>query len=50
LCNLFLKLCTVEYEVAIVKGIIREKLMYDKNGVFIKKLPPPPPPPPAPKK
>jgi hypothetical protein len=39
----------VEYEVVIVKGTATEKLMYDKNGVFIKKLPPPPPPP-APKK
>jgi cell division septal protein FtsQ len=34
----------VEYEVVIIKGTATEKLMYDKNGVFIKKLPPPPPP------
>ena len=38
----------VTYEVVIVKGTATEKLIYDKNGVFIKKLPPPPPP--APKK
>ena len=38
----------VTYEVVIVKGTVTEKLIYDKNGVFIKKLPPPPPP--APKK
>jgi cell division septal protein FtsQ len=37
----------VEYEVVIVKGTSTEKLLYDKNGVFIKKLPTPPP---APKK
>ena len=34
----------VTYEVVIVKGTVTEKLIYDKNGVFIKKLPPPPPP------
>ena len=34
----------VTYEVVIVKGTATEKLIYDKNGVFIKKLPPPPPP------
>lgn len=34
----------VTYEVVVVKGTVTEKLIYDKNGVFIKKLPPPPPP------
>ncbi len=32
----------VTYEVVIVKGTATETLVYDKNGVFVKKLPPPP--------
>lgn len=34
----------VTYEVVIVKGTATETLVYDKNGVFVKKLPPPAPP------
>jgi uncharacterized protein with ATP-grasp and redox domains len=34
----------VTFEVVIVKGTATETLVYDKNGVFIKKLPPPPKP------
>ncbi len=34
----------VTFEVVIIKGTATETLVYDKNGVFIKKLPPPPPP------
>jgi hypothetical protein len=37
----------VTYEVVVVKGIATETLVYDNNGVFVKKLPPPAP---APKK
>ena len=33
----------VTYEVVIVKGTITETLIYDKNGLFVKKLPPPTP-------
>jgi hypothetical protein len=32
----------VTFEVVIVKGTATETLIYDKNGVFVKKLPPPP--------
>jgi hypothetical protein len=31
----------VTYEVVIVKGTATETLVYDKSGVFVKKLPPP---------
>lgn len=31
----------VTYEVVIVKGTTTETLVYDKDGVFVKKLPPP---------
>jgi hypothetical protein len=34
----------VTYEVVIVKGTTTETLVYDKNGVFVKKLPPTPKP------
>ena len=34
----------VTFEVVVVKDAVTETLVYDKNGVFIKKLPPPPPP------
>ena len=37
----------VTYEVVVVKGIATETLVYDNNGVFVKKLPQPAP---APKK
>jgi hypothetical protein len=30
---------TVTYEVVIVKGTTTETLVYDKNGIFIKKIP-----------
>ena len=33
----------VTYEVVVVKGIATETLVYDNNGVFVKKLPPPTP-------
>jgi hypothetical protein len=32
----------VTFEVVIVKGTDTETLVYDKDGVFVKKLPPPP--------
>ena len=32
----------VTYEVVIVKGTTTETLVFDKNGVFVKKLPPTP--------
>jgi uncharacterized protein with ATP-grasp and redox domains len=34
----------VTFEVVIIKGTATETLVYDKNGVFVKKLPPPPKP------
>ena len=33
---------TVTYEVVIVKGTLTETLVYDKDGKFVKKLPPTP--------
>ena len=33
----------VTYEVVVVKDTITETLVYDNNGVFVKKLPPPTP-------
>ena len=32
----------VTYEVVVVKGTTTETLVYDKNGVFVKKIPPTP--------
>ena len=33
----------VTYEVVVVKDMTTETLVYDKDGNFVKKLPPPPP-------
>lgn len=33
---------TLTYEVVVTKGTTTETLVYDKDGKFIKKLPPPP--------